>query len=360
MAHTIIEMYVSDYVRSFNEYKFKRRFAMSNIKRSVSMYSFQDQFARGKWKLEDIFSYLVDVGADMEFISDQMMHQTPNPTKETLENWDELLKKYPVKPVCNDIFINTNLFRNRTLTKKESIQALKKEIELAKRLGFPLIRLVSLTPSEIIEPVYDFAKEAGVTMALEIHAGMSFDNPKTKEFLDVMYKLGPDYLGLVIDTGIFCRRHPRVSTEYFRKLGTNENVIRYIDDVFASGTCPKRLYSSMEDMPQDLRKLFTNPIDEEYAFFASGYETEEFSILDEFMPYIKHFHGKIFEMTEEGVEYSVPFDELVQYLHEKDYNGYISTEYEGNRFTLPGEEMKEVEQVTRHQNMLKKYIDELG
>ena len=54
------------------------------------------------------------------------------------------------------------------------------------------------------------------------------------------------------------------------------------------------------------------------------------------------------------------YDEFVKYLDEKGYDGYISTEYEGNRFTLEGEEVKELEQVRMHQEMLKKYIAELG
>ena len=46
------------------------------------------------------------------------------------------------------------------------------------------------------------------------------------------------------------------------------------------------------------------------------------------MPYIKHIHGKIYEMTEEGVEYSISYDEIINYLKEAGYEGYISTEYE--------------------------------
>ncbi|NLZ52224.1 MAG: sugar phosphate isomerase, partial [Thermoanaerobacteraceae bacterium] len=43
---------------------------MSKIKRSISMYSLQDQYARGKMNLEDIFQYLNELNAGMELISD--------------------------------------------------------------------------------------------------------------------------------------------------------------------------------------------------------------------------------------------------------------------------------------------------
>ncbi|MGV8981027.1 sugar phosphate isomerase/epimerase family protein [Clostridium sp.] len=333
---------------------------MSNIKRSVSFYSFQDQYARGKMNLEDIFKFLKEIGAEMEFISDQMLKGTPHPSEESLKEWDRLMSKYEVKPVCNDIFINTCLYKNRTLTTKEATDALIEEIKLANRLGFKLVRLVSKTPAEIIEPALVYAEKYDVTLALEIHAGMSFDHPMTQAFIDVIHKTKSPYLGIVVDTGIFCRRHPRVATSYFRSLGANENVIKYIDDIFASGIDPKQFFAKHGGRPKELTDLYKNEADFIYSLFCDGYEASDFSILDEYMPYVKHIHGKVFEMTDEGIEYSIPYDELIKYLDEKDYNGYISTEYEGNRFVLDGEEVKELEQVKKHQDMLKKYIDKLG
>ena len=126
---------------------------MSNIKRAISFYSLQDQYARGKMNLEDIFKLLKELDAGMEFISDQMIKNSPYPTEETLQEWDNLIEKYKVESVCNDIFINTCLYKNRTLTTKEATDALVEEIKLANRLGFKLVRLVSKTPAEIIKHI---------------------------------------------------------------------------------------------------------------------------------------------------------------------------------------------------------------
>lgn len=333
---------------------------MSNIKRSVSFYSLQDQYARGKMNLEDIFKFLKEIGAGMEFISDQMLKGTPHPSEESLKEWDRLMSKYQIEPICNDIFINMTLYKNRRLTTKEATDALIEEIKLAHRLGFKLVRLVSLTPPEIIEPALPYAEKYDVTLALEVHGGMSFDNPMTKAFIDVIHKLNSPYVGLVVDTGIFCRRHPRVSSNYFRSLGVNEEVIKYIDNIFASGIDPRQFFEKHGGKPKELTDLIKSEQDMLYTIFCDGYEASDFSILDEHLSYIKHFHGKVYEMTEEGVEYSIPYNELIKYLDKKGYCGYISTEYEGNRFTIDGQEVKELEQVKRHQQMLKKYIDELG
>ncbi|MFV0464613.1 MAG: sugar phosphate isomerase/epimerase family protein [Lachnospiraceae bacterium] len=334
---------------------------MNKIKRSVSMYSLQDQYARGKMSLEDIFAYLVQIGAGMEFISDQMLHQTPEPSEEVLQEWDRLVAQYNPTLVCNDVFINTCLYRNRTLTTRESTDLLIKEIKLASRLGFPMIRLVSNTPADIIEPALPYAIACNVIMTLEIHAGMSFDDPLTQDYLEVMKRLDSSYLGLTVDTGIFCKRHPRVSTEFFRSQGTSEKVIEYIDRIFAAGSDPKQFFATDKregrNFPKELEDLIQSQSDFEYAMFSSGYEQSSYGILDDFMPYVRHIHGKIYEMTEEGVEYSIDFKEFTDYLKQKGYSGYISTEYEGNRFTLPDLPVRDKENVTAHQALLKQLLE---
>lgn len=338
---------------------------MNKIKRAVSLYSLQDQYARGKMTLEDLFEFLVDIGVEgVEFITDQMMHGTPYPSEESLRHWDHMIEKHGLKPVCNDIFINTTLYKNRVLTTKESTKLLIDEIKLANRLGFDLVRLVSKTPPEIIEPALLTAEKYNVTLALEIHAGMSFSHPATKAFIDQLKKLDSKYLGLVVDAGIFCRRLPRVAKNYFLGLGLNPAIAEYIDSIFDKGLDPLQHFKvnsfskNAGTFPDDLEKLIKSDIDRTYAILADGYENSTFEILDAYMPYIKHFHGKFYEMTDEGTEYSIPYDEFITYLSKKDYEGYIASEYEGQRFVLFDQPIDDLGQVKKHQEMLKRLIQD--
>ncbi len=342
---------------------------MSKIKRSVSMYSLQDQYARGYMSLEDMFIFLKEQDTGLELISDQLIKKAPHPDQEMLKKWDALVAEYQPTLVCNDVFINTCLYDNRTLTAKENLQLLIDEIKLANRLGFKMIRLVSNTPTEIIEPALPYAREYDVCMTMEIHAGMSFGTPFTDRFVEVIRKTASPYLGLTVDAGIFCRRHPRVSKEFFRAQGTNDEVVAYIDNIFEQGIDPKQYFDQEKEkgnwhdqmpLPKDLAALVRGESDVLYSIFSTGYEASPFSILDEHMPYVKHIHGKIYEMTEAEEEYAIPYEELIAYLDEKDYDGYVSTEYEGNRFALDGEEIVEKQQVIRHQNQLKKLIEALA
>lgn len=332
---------------------------MSKIKTCVSLYSLQNEYMTKRMTLEDIFRFMKDNSVEgVEFLPDQMMHGAPNPSEETLAEWDRLCSEYNVKPVIADVFLNTNLYKNRELTKKECVDLLIDEIKLAHRLGMKMIRLVSMTPGYVLEPLLPYCEKYDVKMALEIHAGLSFDKQKTKDYIAEMKRLNSPYVGLVIDTGIFCKRVPRVMENYCKALGTSQAPIDYVNKMFEEGKDGRDVYGPDGNFIPELEALLKSDADYMYAHFADGYENEPYTVLDDLMPYIFHVHFKLFEMTENG-EYSVDYKGILQYLHDHDYDGYVATEYEGNRWTLPGKPMQEKEQVIAHQKYIRDCLKEI-
>lgn len=101
---------------------------MGKIKTCVSLYSLQYEYMNGRMSLEDIFQFLSDNDVDgVEILPDQMIHGAPNPSEEELAKWDSLVEKYNTELVCVDVFLNTNLYNNRTLTQRECIDLIKKK-----------------------------------------------------------------------------------------------------------------------------------------------------------------------------------------------------------------------------------------
>ena len=90
--------------------------------------------------LKDIMHFVKDNGVQgVEILPDQMLKGAPDISDETVAKWHELLKETGLTPVIADVFLNTNLYKNRTLTKRECIDLLIKEIIQANKLGIHLI-----------------------------------------------------------------------------------------------------------------------------------------------------------------------------------------------------------------------------
>lgn len=333
---------------------------MSKIKTSVSLYSLQDEYLNHRMDLEACMRYARECGAEgVELLPDQMIKGAPDPSEEELAKWERGLKETGLTPVAADVFLNTNLYKNRTLTRRECLDLLEKEIKLANRMGFHLIRLVSMVPYWVLEPLLPVCQRYDVALALEVHAGMAFDEPATLAYIEEMKRLDSRYVGLVIDTGIFCRRFPRVVRAYETSVGSNPVMFDFIESTFTeTGDFHQYLKSSGGKFPPEVEAQL-NDHDRMMAPVMDGYENYPYTALDEYLPYIKHFHFKLFEMTEEGPEYSMDYKGLLRYLHDHGWEGYVSTEYEGNRFTLEGEPMQEKKQVAMQQAYLRKCLNEI-
>ena len=92
------------------------------------------------------------------------------------------------------------------------------------------------------------------------------------------------------------------------------------------------------------------------------------SDLKELMPYVVSIHGKFYNMSEipgkpgQYQDISMDYETPIRMLKESGYDGYINSEYEGQRrFQDRGIEdlISEVDQVRKHQEMLKRLIDTL-
>lgn len=334
---------------------------MSRIKTCVSLYSLQTEYLNKRMSLEDLMEYVKELKTEgIELLPDQMILGAPHPSRECIEDWNQLIYETGLKPVIADVFLNTNLYKNRTLTRRECVELLIEEIVQAHTLGIHLIRLVSMVPYWVCEPLLPYCEKYNVAIALEVHAAMAFDIPETKAFIEEMKRLNSPYVGLVIDTGIFCRRFPRVVREYEINNGASPEMFDYLDALFENGidlhTEIRRCHG---DLPSEMKATIKTPEDQMFARLCDGYENLSYEVLDELMPYVKHFHFKMFEMTKEGPEYSMDYKGILQYLHEHNYDGYVSTEYEGNRFTLPGQPLQEKEQVAAQQRYVQKCLKEI-
>lgn len=341
---------------------------MSRIKRGVSLYSLQDSYARGRLDLEGCIATVEEMGAQgVEILSDQMIRGAQNASEETLAQWDAIMERHPLERVSNDIFINSTIYKNRRLTIEEQVALLEADLRLAHRMGFHLVRVVSRTDPAVIRPALPLAEKLDVTMAVEIHAGMSFKHPETRGWTDEMRALDNPHVGIVVDFGIYCQRHPRVAANYFRSLGVSQDVISYIDDVFDSGTDTSTLFQGdgsnpyafeNPEYPEDLVRLFTHRLDEFYAQMSTGYENTPLDTLEEYLPWIKSFHGKFWEMTDEGEEYSIDYARVITRLNQLGWSGYICSEYEGNRFVVPGRPIHDVDQLRKHQELLARHLND--
>ena len=150
------------------------------VQRGVSLYSYQQTQFFGILNLwEQIREVREGVGTDgIEIISQQSIKGYPFPSNAFVDKWHETMTRYGMTAVAYDPHLDVLQFRDHVMDHDESAERLKRDIRIAHRLGFGIVRTHSSMPLEVQLKALPLAEELGMRMALEIHAPMSLTGPE--------------------------------------------------------------------------------------------------------------------------------------------------------------------------------------
>lgn len=378
---------------------------MAQIKRGVSLYSYQQaQF----FKELDLEGQIREVGTNLfgadgiELLDEQGLRKYPNPPAEFFDQWFGWMEKYGTVPVTMDVFCDVLQFRDHVMSISECADRLKSDIRLAKKLGFRNVRTLATTPAEVMFEALPVAEECDIRIGKEIHAPIPLNGQYVNEIVDYVQKTGTKHLGIVLDWGIFAFRPSEVAMDWYVRQGAKrescdlavelcmdnyEGRSHELTDIdlslYTAGNVESFFHRYLKhgDAPADLVPAFRR-MQQLVVENVPGYTDIDFEVmgqclllshtrpadLKELMPYVVSIHGKFYNMSEipgkpgQYRDIAVDYEGPIKMLKDYGYDGYINSEYEGQRrFQDRGVEdlISEVDQVRKHQEMLKRLIDTL-
>src|SRR3954467_9958199 len=144
---------------------------VSSIKRGVSLYSYQEEFFLRTMSLEDCIAHAASVGAlGIEVIPEQSLPGFPHITDDQVAQWHGWMEQYGTTTSATDLFLDTKRYADRWLTHEEQVASFHRDIDLAVRLGAPVIRAIINTPPEVMRDAAPYARDHGIRLLLEVHA----------------------------------------------------------------------------------------------------------------------------------------------------------------------------------------------
>lgn len=273
---------------------------VKGIRRGVSLFSYSGEYGV-TMTLEDMFKDLCNMDATgLEILANSHIEGYPNPTDAWVENWHINLKKYNLTPVDYGCWIDSRLHEGRELTTQESYDMLLRDIKLANKLGFTVMRTKMgviddfLTPvanwREIIEKALPDAKKYNVIMCPEIHSPTVLKSKMVDDYVEFIQKTGTKNFGLNIDFGVF--QNKQLTT------GPKSNM--------PGNMPPMELHPSL---PEEIIPL---------------------------LPYVYCCHSKFYDMSDDFNENTIPYKEIIDIMVKHHWDGYLLSEYEGPNKDVPG------------------------
>ena len=370
------------------------------ISLGVDFYSYQQAQFFKQLDLEGMLKEAASIEGvtGFEMLDEQNLHY-PNPDPKFLDAWDGWIEEYGLKPVTMDVFGDVLQFRDHVMSPHELAERLMHDIRLAHRLGFSYVRTLATTPLEVMTIALPVAEELGMRIGKEIHAPISLHGQYVKEIVDYVEKTGTKALGIVPDWGIFAFRPSEVTLDWYVRQGANPKTCELVDtlcmdtyegrsdvlagidtSLYSAGNIESffHRYLKCGDAPEDLVPAFKE-MEALVREKVPGYTDIDFEVMGQallltradpeelrgLLPYIVNFHGKFYNMSEdpehpgEYIDRSVDYAGPIKVLKEIGYDGYINTEYEGQRRFQDRTEkelISEVDQVRKHQAMLRRLI----
>ncbi|MGN1192726.1 MAG: sugar phosphate isomerase/epimerase family protein [Dorea sp.] len=258
-------------------------------KRGVALYSYSGEYGVSM-DLENCFQDMYDMGAHgLEILANSHIPTYPQVDEVWLEEWFRLLEQYEIIPVEYGHWIDSRLFAGRELTTEESVEMLKRDIKIAHKLGFTVMRtkMGVIDPvnspvknwREIIRGALECAEANNVRMCPELHMPTALKSRYVDDYMEFILKENTQYFGFNVDFGTF-------------------------QDVFESDY---RLPGMPEDGSPCSRPEDIIPI----------------------LPYVYCCHAKFNHMSEDFQETTIPYEKIIRILQEHDWDGYMLSEYEG-------------------------------
>jgi sugar phosphate isomerase/epimerase len=227
---------------------------------------------------------------------------------------------------------------------------------------------------------------------------MALEGPEVAEILDLADRTGTKHLGVVPDLGIFGFKPSEVQLAWFQRRGAQATACDAAESLaiaLRGDNPPFDLVDMTRHTAGNLRAEYTrfrntgvanpefadafhgvvayaderveNPQDIDYTVVAEALMLSNTSAdtLRDIAGQVTHIHGKFNHMSEipgepgHYQEASIDYPAVIKALRDGGFDGYINTEYEGQRYFQDMEReflQSEVEQVRRHQEMLRRLL----
>ncbi|MEO6248134.1 MAG: TIM barrel protein [Sphingomicrobium sp.] len=323
----------------------------SNIKRGVSLYSFQEEMFLGQMGVEDCIAFAASIGANgIEILPEQNMPSFPHVSDAQIGDWQEMLARHGAHFTCYDMFLDTKVRKDREMSDEEQIASIHRDLTLCNRLGIRNMRVLVFVRPDILERCVPMAEKLDVHMGVEVHAPWHLEHAWILRTIEVADRLGTKHLGILPDMGIFMKHYPPEFRDRFLRQGARPDVVDFIvsnheQKIMAEYTIYE-VAVKMKGNPAEVAMAETlrhNP-------YANPKRIKDYA------PYFRHIQAKFYGMTEDCRDPSLAYDEVIPELVAVGWDGTLSSEYEGNRWIQDVQDVDSREQVRRQHVMFERLI----
>jgi sugar phosphate isomerase/epimerase len=280
------------------------------------------------------------LGGGVEIVGPAHQRGYPYLTDEFERIFKSSVERWGLTPTSYGTYADPFMLKDRDLNADELVDYMVPQLQSAAQLGFNIARMQYFS-YPVIERLLPWAEKLDLKMGYELHVPLMIKSDRTKVLLEQIERIDSPYLGLIPDTGIFAHSIPEFRLQATRAAGVSEPLVQEAIALWNARTPDHVALETL--LKLGLRNENIANIEMIWGSFGWS-EAEE---LKDILPRVIHMHGKFFSMKD-GVEPNVRFEEVTKVLVENGYDGWMSSEYEGQGGVDTFELVREQQAMIRH------------
>jgi hypothetical protein len=313
----------------------------------VMLFSLGGLFWRRQLTLTSCLEKVASLGPDqgIELVGAQSLRSYPAVTDDEVREFRATVDRTGVVPVSYCAYLERARSSSTVLTPVESVALVADEIEIARRLGFPNVR-VNSAPPDAAEALTRLAERTGITVLVELATEPRTD-PAVAALVEELDRVACPQLGVIQDFSAFVRDIPAPFLASARSEGATDDALEAITTAWSAG---RSVVDAVEEvlalpMSEAERGASIQTAHIAFALFRAG----DPAGLGDVLPHLRHVQAKFFALGPDDVEPCIPYPELIAILGDGGYAGRIHSEFEG---FLWDDDLDALDQIARQQREL--------
>ncbi|MBO5999520.1 MAG: hypothetical protein J6P87_07510, partial [Lachnospiraceae bacterium] len=255
---------------------------------------------------------------------------------------------YDVEPYSYGGYCDFGKRPDRDLDDNERVGEVVRDLMTAHKLGCKMIRGFGI-PGHLYPRVAQMAAFYQIPVCYEIHAPQKPSDPEVQELKKIFEEINSPWVGFVQDFGCFIEKPNPVVFDNYVKMGAKPENLRYIIDNRWSGMSQEEMEDKMREMGGGQPEILAVSTWFGGQSFSPEADIEGFKSI---VHLCRYFHGKFYNIGEDCVETTIPYEKILDVIVESGYEGVLMIEYEGR--------INPEEQIPRHIQMEHRILGELG
>ena len=296
------------------------------VRLGTTGFSFTNEWLTRTLTLDELLRRIAanGLGPGLELVGFQSWRSFPTLSRDEITSFRRRVDELGLEPAALGAYADLARRDGGWMTAEEAVDFLVPQLDVAWKLGFPLLRLPAGIPVDVLEAVARLADRDGLVLATEVQGAQTPESPAAAAILELRERLDSPAIAIALDFSVAMTAVPAPYVDALLAAGMVPDDVDSLVSLWAAGTTLPELFAALSRVDASTTAL----LEAQSGFVRFGRQEPE--AWAPVVPAVAYAHAKFWLPDEDGADPTVRTAELLDVLGRGGFDGVVATEWGGN------------------------------